>query len=255
GFNEIVLTGIHISSYGLDTVGESYNRRTDNPFLAELVEKIDRDTGIERIRLGSLEPRIVTEDFARRISGVKSICPHFHLSLQSGSDTVLKRMNRHYTIEQYAESLELLKNAFDKPAVTTDVIVGFPGETEQEFEETVHYLESSGLYMLHVFKFSSRKGTRAAGMPGQLTERVKHERSKVLIELSDRLGAEYLKEKEGSGCELLIERKEDAGGHKLYAGHTREYIHAFVPDSPELKENMLIRGRLINRDGRFSVIR
>ena len=175
GYKEIVLTGIHISSYGID-FGESKG-------LLGLMKEIHKIEGLKRIRLGSLEPRVISEEFVREISRMEKICPHFHLSLQSGSNATLKRMNRHYTAEEYYKKVELLRNAYDHPAVTTDVIVGFPGETEQEFEETRKYLEKISFYEMHIFKYSKRQGTAAAAMEDQVPDQVRQERSAILLSM------------------------------------------------------------------------
>ena len=182
GYREVVLTGIHLSSYGLDLDGIT---------LLDLMVKIDKIQGLERLRLGSLEPRIVTEGFTRTLAGLRTICPHFHLSLQSGCDATLKRMNRRYTTEEYEKGCQILRKYFDRPAITTDVIVGFPQETEEEFAQTVEFLKRIHFYEMHVFKYSRRAGTRAADMPGQLTENQKGHRSDVLLKLDQEMSLEY----------------------------------------------------------------
>lgn len=197
GYQEIVLTGIHISSYGIDFEEEAWKQGSSkevlktegrhdysgNSKLMDLIEKLHDIEGIRRIRIGSLEPRIVTEDFAKRLSALPKICPHFHLSLQSGCDATLKRMNRHYTAEEYLQSVEMLRKYFERPAITTDVIVGFAQETEEEFLETKAFLEKISFYEMHIFKYSKRKGTIAAGLPGQVPDEVKTIRSNILLEL------------------------------------------------------------------------
>ena len=190
GIKEVVLTGIHISSYGKDKNNEGA--------LIDLIDAISKIKGIKRIRLGSLEPGIITEDFVRRVSANKKVCPHFHLSLQSGCNTILKRMNRKYTREQYFEKCEMLREAYDAPALTTDVIVGFPGETDEEFEETVQYLTELNLYEMHIFKYSPRKGTVAAAMKDQVSPEVKNKRSDVLLELAERGKKAYEAKYEGA---------------------------------------------------------
>ena len=182
GYREVVLTGIHISSYGTDT-GESR--------LVELAGLLQDIPGLERIRLGSLEPRIINQQTAERLADMPRLCPHFHLSLQSGCDATLKRMNRHYTIGEYYESMEALRRYFDRPAITTDVIVGFPGETQEEFGATKDFLEKACFYEMHVFKYSRRSGTAAAGMPGQVPEPVKAARSRELLALTARQSKEF----------------------------------------------------------------
>ncbi|MBQ9140987.1 MAG: tRNA (N(6)-L-threonylcarbamoyladenosine(37)-C(2))-methylthiotransferase MtaB, partial [Lachnospiraceae bacterium] len=197
GYQEIVLTGIHISSYGIDFEQEAWEQgrsiealkaegRHDYSGASKLIDLVERIHGIEglkRIRIGSLEPRIVTEEFARRLAALDKVCPHFHLSLQSGCNATLKRMNRHYTAEEYLRSVEVLRKAFGRPAITTDVIVGFPQETEEEFEQTRAFLEKIGFFEMHIFKYSKRKGTIAAGMSGQVQDSIKSVRSNILLEL------------------------------------------------------------------------
>ncbi|MCR5728376.1 MAG: tRNA (N(6)-L-threonylcarbamoyladenosine(37)-C(2))-methylthiotransferase MtaB [Lachnospiraceae bacterium] len=211
GFKEVVLTGIHISSYGYENY-EKFLKNSDAEFdgtpLLNLVKKISEIKGIERIRLGSLEPRIITREFALGLKEIREFCPHFHLSLQSGCDTVLKRMNRHYTSEEFLEKCEILRDLFDRPAITTDVIVGFPGETDEEFENSRNMCEKAGFAKMHIFKFSRRKGTVADRMPGQLTEKEKHARSLVLQELDDRMKEEYLSSFIGEDVKILVEETE-----------------------------------------------
>ena len=187
GIQEYVLTGIHLSSYGSDFAECADDKTDERPFkagnLLELIRQVSLVPGVRRIRLGSLEPRIVTEEFARELAKIPQICPHFHLSLQSGCDTVLKRMNRKYTSDQFYEAVTILREAFDMPALTTDVIVGFPGETQEEFEQTVRFLKKVRFYETHIFKYSRREGTAAAKMDGQIAESIKNERSSRLIAL------------------------------------------------------------------------
>jgi threonylcarbamoyladenosine tRNA methylthiotransferase MtaB len=223
GYREFVLTGIHVSSYGKD-------RPEDGEGLTELIRGIAQIPGVERIRLSSLEPRIVTEDFVKAISGVPQLCPHFHLSLQSGSDTVLKRMNRHYTAEEYMRGVETLRKYFTDPAITTDIITGFPGETEEEFEETVGFVERVGFYETHIFKYSRRAGTVADRMPGQLSEAVKHERSGILAKLNSRKKKEFEDRHIASGrpAEVLFEDIEVQNGQKMMTGYTKEYIKVYA---------------------------
>lgn len=220
GIKEVVLTGIHISSYGKDKDNEGA--------LIELIDAISKIKGIKRIRLGSLEPGIITEDFVRRISANKKVCPHFHLSLQSGCDSVLKRMNRKYTREQYFEKCDMLRAAYDAPALTTDVIVGFPGETDAEFEDTVQYLTDLNLYEMHIFKYSPRKGTVAAAMKDQISPEVKNARSDVLLELAEKNKRAYEKMFEDKELEVLVEevvRREDG---VYLRGHTERYMDIHI---------------------------
>lgn len=222
GYQEMVLTGIHLSSYGVDFPEE----KKEN--LLGLIVRLDEIPGLRRIRLGSLEPRIVTEEFVRTLAGLETICPHFHLSLQSGCDETLKRMNRHYTTEEYAARCELLRRYFDNPAITTDVIVGFPGETKEEFEKTREFLERVHFYEMHVFKYSKRGGTKAAVMENQVPEQVKAERSDVLLELTERMSREYRESFLGCEKEVLMEEKVTVEGVDYLVGHTKEYVKAAV---------------------------
>lgn len=220
GVKEVVLTGIHISSYGTDL---------ENISLIELIEAIHEIEGIKRIRLGSLEPRIITEEFAKRIAGLEKICPHFHLSLQSGCDKTLKAMNRKYNTEEYYEGCVKLREVFDNPAITTDVIVGFPGETEEDFLETRKFLEKVHFYEMHIFKYSRRKGTVADKMPEQVDDRIKTKRSNILIELEEKMSLEYRKLYENSVMDVLIEEKQLIDGREYYTGYTKNYIRILVP--------------------------
>lgn len=246
GLREFVLTGIHLSSYGVDFV-PSEEKKKEVPFygkpgLLDLVRMVAELPGVDRIRLGSLEPRIVTEEFACELAKIKKVCPHFHLSLQSGCNTVLKRMNRHYTAEEYFEKCELLRKYFDNPAITTDVIVGFPGETEEEFETTYAFLKQVGFYEMHVFKYSRRKGTVADRMDGQVPEPVKTERSAKLLLLAEEMSAAYRRNHQGKSCELLTEESAEIGGKTYMVGFTREYIRAAIKG--EAETNQIVRGRL-----------
>ena len=202
GYKEVVLTGIHLSSYGVDFEEQEARKKTD---LLTLILAVHEIPGIERIRLGSLEPRIITEEFAKTIAGLPKMCPHFHLSLQSGCDATLKRMNRRYTTGEYYEKCELLRKYFDHPALTTDVIVGFPGETEEEFEESKAFVDKVNFYETHIFKYSKREGTRAAVMENQVPEQIKAERSAQLIELGAKKQEAYEKEMVGKDVEILVE--------------------------------------------------
>ena len=233
GVKEVVLTGIHLSSYGQD-LGTS---------LLELIRQVHGIQGIRRIRLGSLEPGIISEEFADSLSKLEKVCPHFHLSLQSGCDTVLRRMNRRYTAGEYAEKCGILRKYFDHPALTADVIVGFPGETGEEFQETVEFLKKIRLYETHVFKYSRRKGTRAAEMPDQIPEQEKGRRSECLLELNRENKVAFLKEWTGRECEVLFEEKITLEGRDYFAGYTKEYIRAVMPGDISV-ENQILAGRL-----------
>lgn len=238
GYREFVLTGIHISSYGMD-----FQQGQEENLLA-LVQAIDAVEGVERIRLGSLEPRIVTETFAGGLAALRHICPHFHLSLQSGCETVLKRMNRHYTPGDFLNGVDLLRQAFGHPAVTTDVIVGFPGETEDEFEATRQFVEAAGFYEMHIFKYSRRKGTKAAVMPMQVPEAEKSRRSSVLQSIERRDSRNYRSHYIGRDVEVLFEEKKKIAGKEYWLGHTREYVKVAFPAQGEDLENQLVTGRI-----------
>lgn len=235
GFKEVVLTGIHLSSYGVD-----FEEATG---LLELVQAVNAVKGIERIRLGSLEPKIVTEHFASELSKLDKICPHFHLSLQSGCDATLKRMNRKYTTKEYERGCELLRKYFVHPAITTDVIVGFPGETEEEFEQTKAYLEHIHFYEMHIFKYSKRKGTRAAVMPDQIDEQVKAARSEKLIALGHDMSKEFRKFYIGKNEEVLFEEKAVIGDKEYFVGYTKEYVKV-AKETDENLENQIVSGRI-----------
>ena len=227
GVKEVVLTGIHISSYGTDL---------ENISLIELIEAIHEIEGIKRIRLGSLEPRIITEEFAKRIARLEKICPHFHLSLQSGCDKTLKAMNRKYNTEEYYEGCVKLREVFDNPAITTDVIVGFPGETEEDFLETRKFLEKVHFYEMHIFKYSRRKGTVADKMKEQVADTVKSERSAVLLALEKAQSLEYRKMYIGKRLEVLIEELTEIDGRSYYTGYTKNYIRVAIA-ADEFKDN------------------
>ena len=235
GFKEVVLTGIHLSSYGVD-----FEEATG---LLELIQAVNAVKGIERIRLGSLEPKIVTEHFASELSKLDKICPHFHLSLQSGSDATLKRMNRKYTTKEYERGCELLRKYFVHPAITTDVIVGFPGETEEEFEQTKAYLEHIHFYEMHIFKYSKRKGTRAAVMPDQIDEQIKAARSEKLIALGHDMSKEFRKFYIGKNEEALFEEKAVIGDKEYFVGYTKEYVKV-AKKTDENLENQIVSGRI-----------
>ena len=235
GFKEVVLTGIHLSSYGVD-----FEEATG---LLELIQAVNAVKGIERIRRGSLEPKIVTEHFASELSKLDKICPHFHLSLQSGCDAILKRMNRKYTTKEYERGCELLRKYFVHPAITTDVIVGFPGETEEEFEQTKAYLEHIHFYEMHIFKYSKRKGTRAAVMPDQIDEQIKAARSEKLIALGHDMSKEFRKFYIGKNEEVLFEEKAVIGDKEYFVGYTKEYVKVAKKTAENL-ENQIVSGRI-----------
>lgn len=235
GFKEVVLTGIHLSSYGVDF--------EEDTGLLELILAVNAVKGIERIRLGSLEPKIVTEHFASELSKLDKICPHFHLSLQSGCDATLKRMNRKYTTKEYERGCELLRKYFVHPAITTDVIVGFPGETEEEFEQTKAYLEHIHFYEMHIFKYSKRKGTRAAVMPDQIDEQIKAARSEKLIALGHDMSKEFRKFYIGKNEEVLFEEKAVIGDKEYFVGYTKEYVKVAKKTAENL-ENQIVSGRI-----------
>ena len=233
GYREVVLTGIHLSSYGVDN-GES---------LLHLIEAVYELEGIERIRLGSLEPRIVTDAFAKRLSELPKICPHFHLSLQSGCDTVLSRMNRRYDTAEYEVGCALLRRYFEHPAITTDVIVGFPGETDEEFETTERYLERIHFYEMHIFQYSRREGTKAAAMPDQVPEAVKKERSEKLLALGHRMSEEFRRYYLGRQVTALLEEEFLYDGKRYYTGYTKEYVKVAVETEKDLS-NTFVTGTL-----------
>lgn len=223
GYKEFVLTGIHISSYGTDRLSNPEDVYKIMP-LAKLIISISQIPGVKRIRLGSLEPRIITEAFVREIAGVKQFCPHFHLSLQSGSDTVLVRMNRKYTSGEYEEKVQLIRKYFENPAFTTDVIVGFPGETEEEFKETIEFVKRIGFSHIHVFKYSKREGTRAAKMPNQVPEAIKQHRSNELITEAKNMSMDYKALFLGRIEKILIEEEAEIDGVKYQIGHNERYL-------------------------------
>ncbi len=222
GYRELVLTGIHLSSY------EGYGLNSRDALL-RLMEELAETEGIERIRIGSLEPRIITKDFAERLSKNKKVCPHFHLSLQSGSDTVLKRMNRKYDSADYETGCRELREVYDNPAITTDIIVGFPGETDAEFEETCAFAQKIGFSKVHVFKFSRRRGTVADKMPDQVTEEIKNLRSRKLIAIEEGMGKAYAESFIGREQNILIEEKEIIDGKEYLTGYTERYVRCAVP--------------------------
>ena len=234
GYQEVVLTGIHLSSYGLDfPEGEKET-------LLDLIRAVDAVDGIRRIRLGSLEPGIITEEFAEAIAAMPKVCPHFHLSLQSGSNGTLKRMNRKYTAEEYKHTCDLLRKVYGNPALTTDVIVGFPQESEEEFEESRAFVEDIHFFETHIFKYSRREGTRAAAMAGQIPEQEKTKRSHVLLELDERRRQEYMEGFLGKELEVLMEEEVEIDGVRYWTGHTREYLRVAVLSEGNLMNQMVL---------------
>ena len=257
GYREVVLTGIHISSYGVDFDDEAWKNgesvvsvretgRRDYAScskLLDLLERIQDIEGIERIRLGSLEPRIITDEAAKRLSAIPKLCPHFHLSLQSGCDATLKRMNRHYTTAEYDACVQRLRAVFPHPAITTDVIVGFPGETEEEFEETFAFLQRISFFEMHIFKYSKRKGTRAAEMPGQVSGKIQTQRSNRLFDLEKEQSDAFRSFYVGQTVEVLFEEEKQIEGKRYYIGHTREYVRVAKQTSESLS-NQLLTGKI-----------
>lgn len=234
GYQEVVLTGIHLSSYGVDFLEE---KKAD---LLTLIEAVHEIEGIKRIRLGSLEPGIITEKFVKRISELPKVCPHFHLSLQSGCDVTLERMNRRYRSGEYRERCEILRKYYENPALTTDVIVGFPGETEEDFESSLAFVKEIHFYETHIFPYSRRQGTKAAAMKDQLTEAVKKERSEKMLSVNRQRMAEYEKSLEGKTLEILLEEECEIGGKAYYLGHSREYVRTAVEKRDGLSVNDIV---------------
>ncbi len=239
GYKEFVLTGIHLSSYGADN---------GKGTLLTVIERISGIDGVERIRLGSLEPAIVTEEFAKVLSGDDKVCPHFHLSLQSGCDSVLKRMNRRYDSAEYLKKCDILRKYFDNPALTTDVIVGFPGETDEEFAVTKEFIEKAGFYEVHVFKYSRRKGTVADRMPDQIDEKIKTERSNCLLELTAKMKAAFVHKHTGSVSSVLVEETDDVYGKTFAYGYTPDYIRVRFPADNDTCINTSVRVKLLGTD-------
>ena len=237
GYREVVLTGIHLSSYGIDFDGERH--------LLELIRAVHEVEGISRIRLGSLEPGIITEEFAESISSLPKMCPHFHLSLQSGCDDTLRRMNRRYTSAEYYEKCQILRKYFDHPALTTDVIVGFPGETEEEFRQSMEFVDKVNFYETHIFKYSRREGTKAAAMEGQVSEQVKAQRSALMISLGERKRKAYEESFVGKDVEVLVEEPAIIGGKAVQTGHTKEYIKIALEQEEDLR-NQIVKIRIDN---------
>lgn len=231
GYKEVVLTGIHLSSYGVDF--------EEKETLLSLIQAVHAIEGIERIRLGSLEPRIITEEFASALSALPKICPHFHLSLQSGCEETLKRMNRRYSAEEYFEKCMLLRKYFENPALTTDIIVGFPGETEEEFEESRAFVEKVNFYETHIFKYSKRQGTKAAVIPNQVPEPEKTKRSNTLLALDERNRKAYEEQFAGKETEILVEEQMEKDGKTYWIGHTKEYIRLAILSDENLSGRLL----------------
>lgn len=263
GYKEFVLTGIHLSSYGMDEY--SYNKIKDDEkekadnipdnsnnsvvsnipqnTLIDVIEMVDAIQGVERIRLGSLEPRVINDEFMTRLSRLKKVCPHFHLSLQSGCDRTLKKMNRRYTTKEYLEGCKTIRKYYNNPAITTDVIVGFPGETEEDFEITRKFLNEVDFYEMHIFKYSRRKGTAADKMPDQVDEKIKTERSKILLREEKRMSSAYRKKFVGEECDVLIEERMQLNGEMYYTGYSKNYIRIIIPavQLEKLSENHNIK--------------
>ena len=251
GTREIVLTGIHVSSYGLDWGAQTdaipFDVNVSGPHLISLIRQIAQVPGIARIRLSSLEPRIITERFVQELSQIPQVCPHFHLSLQSGCDATLRRMNRHYTTQQFMESVKLLRKYWDRPAVTTDVIVGFPGETIAEFEATEAFLAEVDFYEMHVFKYSVRRGTVAAGLPGQIPEAVKAIRSDRLLAMTKEASERFRQQFDGEAEELCLEEIIETPEGPSWRGFTTRYVEGLIPlsqipEGTELAQGQLVRG-------------
>lgn len=234
GYKELVLTGIHLSSYGVDFAD------SEKETLLTLIRAVHQVEGIQRIRLGSLEPQIVTEEFAAGIAALPKVCPHFHLSLQSGCDRTLANMNRRYRSGEYAERCALLRRYYENPALTTDVIVGFPMETEEDFQASYDFVSGIHFYETHIFKYSRRRGTKAAAMEGHLTETVKAKRSEKMLELHDRRAKEYENSMLGKQLELLLEEEMTIHGEAYLVGHSREYVKAAVKKQEGIDVNDIV---------------
>lgn len=237
GYREVVLTGIHLSSYGIDFDGERH--------LLDLIRTVHGEEGIMRIRLGSLEPGIITEEFAEELASMPKMCPHFHLSLQSGCDATLKRMNRRYTSAEYYEKCCILRKYFDNPALTTDVIVGFPGETEEEFRESLEFVDRVNFYETHIFKYSRRAGTKAADMDGQVSEQIKTRRSARMIAMGEQKRRAYEEGFIGKEVEVLVEEPAEIDGKVMQVGHTKEYIKIALDRKENLK-NCVVKVQIDN---------
>ena len=257
GYKEVVLTGIHLSSYGIDFLDESYNKRmewltareeSDEEFvkkneLLNLIENISEVDGIERIRIGSLEPRIIKEDFIKSLGNIDKFCPHFHLSLQSGCDKTLKSMNRKYSVDEFYKGVEIIRKYFDSPAITTDIIVGFPGESKLDFEESKNFIEKVKFYETHIFPYSIREGTKAANMP-QVDGNEKVKRANILSEINLVNQREFRKLRLGKADEMLCEENFIKDNIEYYTGYTKEYVKVAVLKG-ELKANDIVRGKIV----------
>ena len=240
GYKEVVLTGIHLSSYGVDFPKE------ERESLLSLIQAVSKVAGIQRIRLGSLEPRIITEEFLEGIVATGKVCPHFHLSLQSGCNKTLKNMNRRYSAQEYAEKCELIRKYYPAPALTTDVIVGFPMETEEDFEESYEFVKNIHFYETHIFKYSRRHGTKAAAMDGQLTEAVKAQRSEKMLKLHEIRAKEYETAMIGRTLELLLEEEVEIGGKTYFMAHSKEYVRAVIEKTDVHKVNDLVKAKAVD---------
>jgi len=236
GIKEVVITGIHLASYGKDF--------KENITLIDLLEEINKIQEIKRIRLGSLEPTLITDEFINRLKKIEKICDQFHLSLQSGCNETLKRMNRKYTIEEFINSVKIIRNNYPNVNLTTDIIVGFPGETEEEFEKTYNFLKQLCFYKMHIFKFSPRKGTKAAIMEKQVDSKIKEKRSKILLELSDKNEIEYNKKYIENEIEVLFEEKDG----KYIKGHTKNYIMVEVETDDKSFINKIVKVKILKDD-------
>ncbi|MCR4768463.1 MAG: tRNA (N(6)-L-threonylcarbamoyladenosine(37)-C(2))-methylthiotransferase MtaB [Saccharofermentans sp.] len=235
GFKEIIVSGIHLCSYGKD-------QGKDISALLDVIKKIDQVPGIERLRLGSLEPKSMTPEFITGLKELKHLCPHFHMSLQSGSDTVLRRMNRKYTTSEYEDRVNALRSEFPDMSLTTDIITGFPGETEEEFEETIAFAERLKFAKIHVFPYSEREGTTAASMP-QMDMSIRKSRAKRLIEVSDKLAAEFASSMTGREAEILVEKITEKDGQLTAEGYTANYIRTFAAlEGRNISKGELVKG-------------
>lgn len=234
GYKEIVLNGIHISSYGKDI--------QEHDALIKLIEDINKIEGIERIRLGSLEPKLITEDFIERYSKLDKVCDHFHLSLQSGSDSVLRRMNRKYTTTEYKNNVEIIRKFMPYAGITTDIIVGFPGETEEEFNETLNFVKTIQFSRIHVFKYSVREGTKAAEMSDQIDDSIKATRSKILIDLANSISNDFMKQFIGKDMSILVETENK---ENIFEGYTRNYLKVLLKSDINIK-NEIVNAHIIN---------
>lgn len=235
GYKEVVLTGIHLSSYGVD-----FKEAEKKENLLSLIQAVHEIDGISRIRLGSLEPRIITEKFMEGISVLPKVCPHFHLSLQSGCENTLKDMNRRYSASEYAEKCEMIRKFYSDPALTTDVIVGFPKESEEDFQDSYDFVKNIHFYETHIFKYSRRQGTKAASMDGQITEAVKGQRSEKMLELHELRAREYEEKMIGRNLEILLEEEVKINEISYYLGHSREYVKVVVKKTENLRVNDLL---------------